>query len=282
MAKGGGSGWDPTPVTLVPPSPPFPLSLSQVRGAAGKLAVGIPAAGRPPLPAPDDPQAEPIPHAHPGSAAAPVPGTRPVPPPCSQQGGGLRLSGGRRKGVLCKHLPDPCGFPRLHLFLSLWGAQSPLWLPPAEAPQKAMVLGRVTVAAVISGCGRRDFQPSRATCKVRPVRGAGPGVLSPEASGKIAHVCHAWPHEPPSASAELCCVAGCPGPSVHLQTEEMKPPPQWSRRPRGLRARGEGVTVGVTVVASQPGGPTSRSSHPPSCIRVDLCDQWNKTSHIQL
>lgn len=104
----------------------------------------------------------------------------------------------------------------------------------------------------------------------------------PEASGKIARVGHAWPHEPPSMSAELCCVAGCPGPSVHLQTEEMKPPPQWSRRPRGLRARGEGVTVGVTVVASQPGGPTSRSSHPPSCIRVDLCDQWNKTSHIQL
>lgn len=140
--------------------------------------------GAPPLPAPDDPQAEPIPHAHPGSAAAPVPGTRPVPPPCSQQGGGLRLSGGRRKGVLCKHLPDPCGFPRLHLFLSLWGAQSPLWLPPAKAPQKATVLGRVTVAAVISGCGRRDFQPSRATCKVRPVRGARPGVLSPRLPGR--------------------------------------------------------------------------------------------------
>lgn len=84
------------------------------------------------------------------------------------------------------------------------------------------------------------------------------------------------------AARASVCVSGCPGPSVHLQTEEMKPPPQWSRRPRGLRARGEGVTVGVTVVASQPGGPTSRSSHPPSCIRVDLCDQWNKTSHIQL
>lgn len=84
------------------------------------------------------------------------------------------------------------------------------------------------------------------------------------------------------AARASVCVSGCPGPSVHLQTEEMKPPPQRSRRPRGLRARGEGVTVSVTVVASQPGGPTSRSSHPPSCIRVDLCDQWNKTSHIQL
>lgn len=84
------------------------------------------------------------------------------------------------------------------------------------------------------------------------------------------------------AARASVCVSGCPGPSVHLQTEEMKPPPQWSQRPRGLRARGEGVTMGVTVVASQPGGPTSRSSHPPSCIRVDLCDQWNKTSHIQL
>lgn len=119
---------------------------------------------------------------------------------------------------------------------------------------------------------------------VQSKAGSRSGAWSPEpeASGKIARVGHAWPHEPPSMSAELCCVAGCPGPSVHLQTEEMKPPPQWSRRPRGLRARGEGVTVGVTVVASQPGGPTSRSSHPPSCIRVDLCDQWNKTSHIQL
>lgn len=162
------------------------------------------------------------------------------------------------------------------------GRTVPAVAAASRGPAEGYGSGPVTVAAVISGCGRRDFQPSRATCKVRPVRGARPGVLSPEASGKIAHVGHAWPHEPPSMSAELCCVAGCPGPSVHLQTEEMKPPPQWSRRPRGLRARGEGVTVGVTVVASQPGGPTSRSSHPPSCIRVDLCDQWNKTSHIQL
>lgn len=155
------------------------------------------------------------------------------------------------------------------------GRTVPAVAAASRGPAEGYGSGPVTVAAVISGCGRRDFQPSRATCKVRPVRGAGPGVLSPRLPGRSP-----MSVTPGRTSLRLC--VWLPWPSVHLQTEEMKPPPQWSRRPRGLRARGEGVTVGVTVVASQPGGPTSRSSHPPSCIRVDLCDQWNKTSHIQL
>lgn len=125
-----------------------------------------------PLPAPDDP---------PGrseSPRAPRLRTRPAPRALLPAGGWASVSGGRRKGVLCKHLPDPRGFPRLHLFLSLWGAQSPRWLPPAEAPQKATVLGRVTVAAVMSGGGGRDFQPPRSNLRSKAglARGAGPGV----------------------------------------------------------------------------------------------------------
>lgn len=64
------------------------------------------------------------------------------------------------------------------------GRTVPAVAAASRGPAEGYGSGPVTVAAVISGCGRRDFQPSRATCKVRPVRGAGPGVLSPRLPGR--------------------------------------------------------------------------------------------------
>lgn len=47
---------------------------------------------------------------------------------------GTWLLGQRERVCYASSLPDLCGFEQLHLFLSLRGTQSPLWLLQAMAP----------------------------------------------------------------------------------------------------------------------------------------------------